>query len=127
MVNFDVFGPGVLAAFLGATLDNSSGNVWFHPTEELELSEMHFEYQPDNLWFNRIKDIYGAGIRKWKGNVLMGMPDLGGIMDIVATLRGSENLLYDLYDEPEEVKRVSREIQELWLRYYKELNEILRR
>lgn len=125
MVNFDVFGPGVLAAFLGATLDNSSGNVWFHPTEALELSEMHFEYQPDNLWFNRIKDIYGAGIRKWKGNVLMGMPDLGGIMDIVATLRGSENLLYDLYDEPEEVKRVSREIQELWLRYYKELNEIL--
>ena len=55
----------------------------------------------------------------------MGMPDLGGIMDIVATLRGSENLLYDLYDEPEEVKRVSREIQELWLRYYKELNENL--
>ena len=50
MVNFDVFGPGVLAAFLGATLDNSSGNVWFHPTEELELSEMHFEYQPDNLF-----------------------------------------------------------------------------
>ena len=42
------------------------------------------------------QDIYGAGIRKWKGNVLMGMPDLGGIMDIVATLRGSENLLYDL-------------------------------
>lgn len=125
MVNFDVFGPGVVAAFLGAELDNSSGQVWFHDSRSLELTDMHFEFQSDNPWFLRICDIYRAGIRKWKGNVLMGMPDLGGVMDVLASLRGSENLLYDLYDEPDEVKRVSAEIQEVWLQYYRAFSEIL--
>lgn len=125
MINFDCFGPGVVAAFLGADLDNSSGNVWFHYNRHPELEDMYFEYKKDNVWLNRIKDIYGAGIKKWKGNVLMGMPDLGGVMDVLATLRGSDNLLMDLYDEPEQVKRLSREIQDLWLAYYKELNEVL--
>lgn len=55
----------------------------------------------------------------------MGMPDLGGVMDILATLSGSESLLYDLYDEPDEVKRVNREIQNIWLRYYQEFSDIL--
>ncbi|WP_455620281.1 hypothetical protein [Eisenbergiella sp.] len=125
MINFDVFGPGIVAAFLGARLDNSSGNVWFHPTGDMELKDMHYEFQENNVWFCRIKDIYYAAAKKWKGNVLMGMPDLGGVMDILATLRGSENLLYDLYDEPDEVKRVSREIQNIWLRYYQEFADIL--
>ena len=125
MINFDCFGPGVVAAFLGADLDNSSGNVWFHYNQHPELEDMHFEYKRDNIWLNRIKDIYGAGIKKWKGNVLMGMPDLGGVMDVLAALRGSDNLLMDLYDEPEQVKRLSREIQDLWFSYYKELNDVL--
>ena len=34
MVNFDSFGPGVLAAMCGAVLDNSSGRVWFFPQEK---------------------------------------------------------------------------------------------
>lgn len=125
MFNFDVFGPGVVAAFLGAAADNSSGQMWFHDNRSLELKDMHFEFRNDNPWFLRICDIYRAGIRKWKGNVLMGMPDLGGIMDVLASLRGSENLLYDLYDEPDEVKRVSAEIQGIWLQYYKAFSEIL--
>lgn len=125
MVNFNCFGPGVAAAFLGAGLDNSTGNVWFHRCKDAELADMHFEFSRDNVWLNRIKDLYGAGMKKWKGNVLMGMPDLGGVMDILAVLRGSDNLLYDLYDEPDEVKRLSREIQNLWLAYYKELEEVL--
>ena len=29
--------------------------------------------------------------------------DIGGILDIVASLRGTQNLLYDLYDYPEEL------------------------
>ena len=123
--NFDCFGPGLVAAFLGARLDNSTGKVWFHPKQVKELRDMHFEFDKNNVWFNRVKDIYGAGMKKWKGNVLMGMPDLGGILDVLATLRGSQELLCDFYDNPEEVKRVSREIQEIWLEYYRAFEEIL--
>lgn len=125
--NMDVLGPGVAAAFMGATpRHGSTHQIWFMPDDGYkELADLHFEYDPDNLWLNRIKDIYRAANAKWHGQVVMGMPDLGGYLDILASFRGTENLLYDLYDEPEEVQRCIHEIEVLWFRYYDELNEIL--
>lgn len=124
-VNFDAFGPGVLAAFCGAKLDNSSGNVWFWPDEEREIADIHVKYNPDNIWVRRIKDIYRAGLEKWNGTVIMGMPDLGGVMDVAATFRGSENLLLDLYDDPDEVLRLNREIQDAWYAAYEDFAAVL--
>lgn len=112
--NLACFGPGIVSAFCGAKLDNSSGRVWFFAEEEKEISDIHVKYDPENIWAKRIKDIYRAGNERWQGMVLMGLPDLGGIMDIMAILRGSENLLFDLYDEPEEVTRLRKEIEVAW-------------
>jgi len=126
IVNFDAFGPGVLAAFCGAKLDNSSGRVWFWPDEEREVEDIHVTYDPQNKWVRRIKALYQAGLQKWNGTVLMGMPDLGGVLDVAATFRRSENLLMDLYDDPQEVKRLSREIQDAWYAAYEDLAQVLK-
>ena len=123
--NMDCFGPGVIAAFLGGQLDNSSGRVWFFPDEELPINEIHFEYNPDNAWFKRIKDLYTAGMERWQGQVLMGMTDIGGNLDILSTFRPAEKLLFDLYDSPEEVKRLTWEAHEAWHQYYNDLNQVL--
>lgn len=126
IVNFNSFGPGVAAAFCGARLDNSSGGVWFFPQEEKPVEEISIRYDPDNVWVGRIKDIYRAGGEKWRGNVLMSMPDLGGILDIVATFAGSENLLYALIDEPDEVKRLTHEAHAAFKAAYEDLSGVLR-
>jgi 5-methyltetrahydrofolate--homocysteine methyltransferase len=123
--NMDCFGPGVAGAFLGARLDNSSGRVWFFPPDERPIKDIHFEYDPDNVWLKRVKAIYQAGMQRWQGSVLMGMTDLGGSLDILSTFRPSEKLLLDLYDEPDEVERLLWEAHEAWHRYYAELNAIL--
>ena len=123
--NMDCFGPGVIAAFLGGQLDNTTGQVWFFPEKDLPISEIHFEFNPDNIWFKRIKEIYAAGMTRWQGQVLMGMTDLGGNLDILATFRPSEKLLFDLYDHPEEVKRLTWEAHEAWHSYYEALNQVL--
>jgi 5-methyltetrahydrofolate--homocysteine methyltransferase len=125
MVSFDSFGPGVLAAFCGAELDNSSGRVWFFPKEELPIEDIHVRYDPENIYARRIKQIYRAGLEKWEGSVILGLPDLGGVMDVAATLRGSENLLLDLYDEPEEVLRLNQEIQTAWYDAYNDFSQVL--
>ena len=124
-VNFDAFGPGVLAAMCGARLDNSSGSVWFWPDKEREIADIHVRYNPANPWTQRIKALYRAGLEKWNGTVIMGLPDLGGVMDVAATFRGSENLLMDLYDDPDEVLRLNREIQTAWYAAYTDLMETL--
>ena len=116
-----------MAAFCGAKLDNSSGQVWFFPPEEdPELSKIHVKYDPDNIWSRRIKDIYRAGLERWNGSVVMGFPDLGGVMDIVASLCGTDNLLYALVDEPEEVERLVLETQEAWYDAYNDFAEVLK-
>jgi len=125
MVNLHTFGPGLVAAFLGARLDNSTGQVWFHAPAELPIEEIHLNYDPDNIWLKRIKEICAVAMKHWQGQVLVGMPDLGGTLDILSTFRPSEQLLMDLIDSPEEVKRLVGEIHGLWHRFYTEINAVL--
>ena len=126
LVNLASFGPGVLAAFCGARLDNSSGAVWFFPAEKGKpISEIHAVYDPENVWAKRIKDIYRAGVNRWEGRVIMGMPDLGGILDAAASLVGTEELLYALTDEPEEVERLVGELETAWYDAYRDFAAVL--
>jgi len=124
-LNMMCSGPGIVAAFLGSNLDCSTGRIWFSPNQVLPLSKLHFEYDANNIWLNRVKDICKEANKRWQGQVLVGMPDLGGVIDILASFRMSDNLLMDLIDEPDEVKRLTWEIYELWHRYFNEINEVL--
>jgi hypothetical protein len=121
------FGAGIMAAFLGCkvVIDKELNNVWFFPDKKRELSEMHFTYNPDNIWLKRIKDIYKASINRWDNKVILSMPDLGGPLDVLAAIRGSEDLLMDLYDNPDEVKRLTKELDKAWMDYFNDINGII--
>ncbi|MCL2834181.1 MAG: hypothetical protein FWD78_13505 [Treponema sp.] len=125
-VGMHYFGPGVAASFLGATLEPAENTVWFHYDKKTPINELHLEYRENNKWLNRIKEIYSAGIKKWGGNVCMAMTDLGGGMDILASFLGTEGLLMEIIDHPEDVKRLCNEITGLWLRFYREICDILK-
>ncbi len=125
LFRMECFGPGVAAAFLGARLDNSSGWVWFFPQEHHEIHELHFEFNPDNAWFQRVKSIYEAAMRRWNGSVLMGMTDLGGTVDILSTFLPAEQLLFELVDHPQEVERLTWELHECWFQIYEALDAVL--
>lgn len=119
------FGPGVIAAMMGAELENGAETTWFYPKEEKEISDLLFEFDLDNVWFSRIKDLYKAGLERWGGLVQLAMTDLGGNLDILSSFRPSEKLLLDLYDSPDEVKRLTWDAHEKWFTYFDEFNEIL--
>jgi len=124
------FGPGVIAAFMGADLVNGAPpaeTVWFHPKSEQEIKDIHFKYDPDNVWLRRVKDICRAAGERWKGLVQVSMTDLGGNLDILSTFRPSEKLLLDLYDQPEEVKRLTWEAHQAWWKYFDDINAVLRK
>ena len=124
-MDFTCFGPGVLAAFCGAEIRNETGGVWFFPKEELPIDKIRIEYDPENIYVQRIKALYRAGIDRWGNGVLLGMPDLGGVLDVVATFVGSESLLIDLYDAPEEVERLVAETEAAWYAAYDDFSTVL--
>jgi len=120
------FGPGSIAAFLGLELQNGDKTVWFHQTNPVEkLSDIHLEFDRENPWFRRVCNLYRAMAARSEGLIHLGLTDLGGNLDIIASFRQSQELLLDLYDDPEEVERKSWEAHRVWWRYFDEFNKII--
>lgn len=120
------FGPGIMAGFLGARVRSVPETVWFEPRTVREPSALAFTYQPNNPWWMRVKELTRVAVEAWEGEVQISHTDLGGNLDIIASFRTTQNLLYDLYDAPEEVDRLVEKVTQLWLRYYDELDAIIR-
>ncbi len=120
------FGPGIVAGFLGANVHNDANTVWFELPGEPRLADIHPRYDPTNFWWRWVKDLTEAAIQRWGAQVTIAHTDLGGNLDIVASLRGTQNLLMDLHDAPQEVERLAAETTRLWLRYYDELHALTR-
>lgn len=125
LINMAAFGPGVLAGFCGAEMHNNVGAVWYFPKEKRPIEEISVKYDPDNIWAKRIKEIYRAGRERWKNEVLMSMPDLGSVQDVLATLLGNEEYMFAIFDAPEEVIRVQKEIRNAFMDAYKDLEDTL--
>lgn len=119
------FGAGVMAAFLGARVEYSTGTTWFHERDDLPaLADFHPQFDPDNAWWQRVQAITRAAVARWGDVLCIGFTDIGGTLDVLASLRGTNKLLLDLYDTPGEVERLARAINALWLRYYEELHAL---
>lgn len=123
------FGPGVEAVFIGGKGEVAEETVWFEPGKfkNVDIKEMSFKVDYDNAWFKRIKEIYKAGAEAWGGQVIQAMTDLGGILDVLASFRPGETLLFDLYDNPKEVKALCRNLNECWFDCFNHYTDLIRK
>lgn len=109
-------GPGVAAAFMGAAIRLASETVWFDADPPIKDWKNRREIELDTaapMW-KAAWDLTEHFCKNAQGRYIVGITDLGGSLDIAASLRGSDRLLYDLYDEPEQVKRLVQEIDAAW-------------
>jgi hypothetical protein len=120
------FGAGALAAFLGAKVNTRPETVWFEPAEDLEIKDIDPVFDPDGAFWRRVVDVTQAAVDYWDGQVAVAHTDIGGNLDIVASLRTTENLLMDLIDAPEEVERVIWKVKDAWCDCYDRLEAIIR-
>lgn len=119
------YGPGTMAAFLGADVNYKQDTTWFLPLMKATfLKDIQLRFDPGNPWWKRVLQVTQRAFERWGDQVVIGTTDIGGNLDILASLRGSQKLLYDLSDDPGEVDRLTREITSLWLTYYDALYAI---
>jgi 5-methyltetrahydrofolate--homocysteine methyltransferase len=115
------FGPGVVAAFAGARLYAVQDTTWFSPGVDLEISKLHVKLHANNSWWKRVRTVTQAAVERWGEQLSIGVTDLGGNLDILAHLRGTQQLLMDLMDSPEQVERLVNETHQLWMHCYQTL------
>jgi 5-methyltetrahydrofolate--homocysteine methyltransferase len=123
------FGPGMMAGFMGAEVHSviePSETVWFTPPNNAPPEGDFVRYDAGNPWLRRVQDVAAALVRRWGGQVVVGQCDLGGNLDVVASFRATQGLLFDLHDRPADVDRWVAETTRLWIRYYDEIDAILR-
>jgi 5-methyltetrahydrofolate--homocysteine methyltransferase len=119
-------GPGVLATALGAEAEPHDHTTWFYPPTQQDIADIRFRYNPLSRWMQRVKALGSAAMARLGGRAQVAMTDLGGNLDVVSTFRPAEKLLFDLYDHPEEVKRLVWEGHESWWQAFDDLNAVLR-
>ena len=119
------FGPGIMAGFLGARVNSVDETVWFEAATPVAARDLHLRYDAENVWWRRVQALTRVAVETWGDGVQVSHTDLGGNLDILASFRTTQGLLYDLYDAPEQVARLVGEVTALWIRYYAELAEII--
>lgn len=123
------FGAGVLTAMLGGEgfCSEESDTVWFEPGKfaDFELSEISLKLDRKSEWFLRIEEFFVAANKHLDGRIHIGQTDIEGTLDVLSALRPGEMLMFDMFDSPDEVKRLTWEVHEAWFELFEYLNSLL--
>lgn len=125
--HFYMRSTGILGAMLGQTytIDVERGTIWFEEMKGKELEDLQPKLTEDNQLYQRGVDLIKAFQEEFKDDIALGIPNLGGMMDIVESMRGANNSLMDLYDDPDEVKRLNNDIYTAYEMAYKNYMDII--
>ena len=119
---FTNFGPGCFAACVGSNYLFSPHTVWFD-SEPYFLKDWEnppaLEIDRNSGMYKLVED-FTRRFMTHGDRFFTSITDIGGTYDIIASLRGTENLLYDLIDYPDEVKAFRNELAPLWKSYFNE-------
>ncbi len=125
---FPFFGAGIVAGFVGAMVHCApeKETIWFEPAETVSTGNLQLTLNPDNVWWRRVQQLTQAAVEMWGSQVSVAFTDLGGNFDILASLLTAQQLLFDLYDEADEIARLTVAITRLWLEYYEQSYQIIK-
>src|SRR6056297_330105 len=97
------YGPGIMAAVLGITPKFQNGTMWFDkPTDINEIEDLleDAELNRNNPWYARLCDVTQFFVEQSKGKYMVGMTDLGGVLDILSSFLGPKDLIVNMRRNP---------------------------
>ena len=122
-----VIGPGSLALYLGSEPLASEHTIWFTKAfNSREDFPERLAFDPVNFWWLRTERVMDESLKTAAGQYLLGFPDLVENLDILASLRGTNDLLLDLVDAPDWVEQRLREINQVYFEVYDRMYERIR-
>jgi hypothetical protein len=124
-INVD-FGPGSLAGYVGSDIKFSEDTVWFEKCVDEWDSFPKIQFDSENKWWKKhyqlVKDI-----RRLAGDdFYVGMPDLMENIDVLASLRGTQDMIFDMVDEPEVVTERIKQVSDCYFDYYDRFYDLIK-
>ncbi len=116
-INID-FGPGSMAGYLGSDIVFNEDTVWFEPCVKGWADRAALKFEPGNAWWQKHIKLAEDIARLSNGDFYAGMPDIMENLDVLASLRGAQDLLYDLIDDEDELRKRVWEVNEAYFQYF---------
>lgn len=124
-LNID-FGPGSLASYLGSEIGFKEDTVWFNKCLDSWEGVPKLTFDEENKWFRKHIEL-AKDCRALAGDdFYVDMPDLMENIDVLASLRGAQDILFDLLDEPEMIGERIREVTDIYYEYYDRFYDIIK-
>ena len=119
-------GPDIIGAILGDDIIYGEGTSWSaHRMTEAEWGSRRFVFDENNLWWKKLAALTQTLVEGANGEFFVGLSDFHPGCDALVSLRGPENLCFDLRDYPDEIKRANAEIFEVLKQVAERSREIL--
>lgn len=124
-LNID-FGPGSTAAYLGSDIGFKEDTVWFKKCLDGWDGVPKLTFDPENKWFKKHLQLAKDCRVLAKDDFYVDMPDLMENIDVLASLRGAQDTLFDLLDEPEKVGQRIQEVTDVYYDYYDRFYDVIK-
>jgi len=103
-----------LAPYFGARSDYGENNVWYEATLDDIESAPALVFDPAHPAVTALEATVREVVAQARGNYFVGMPALVPNLDVLAEVRGTQNLLIDMLENPEWVLQKNEEIDVAW-------------
>lgn len=124
------FGPGILSAFLGVQPVFHSYTMWFGNQRGKGVASLRelaeYKLDKENIWWRRVHLATKTAVEMHLGRFVVGMTDIGGVLDVIAALRGTVELLKDIYRNPDALLNAIYNVTEIWHECYDGLYAVMR-
>lgn len=112
------FGPGSMAGYLGCNIKFARHTVWFEEFLDDWEGYKKLEFDPENEWFKKHIELFKR-VRELAGDdFYVAIPDIMENIDVLASIRGAQNTIFDMMDEPEEVEERIKQVQDCYFEYF---------
>lgn len=120
------FGPGSVASYLGSDIVFNEDTVWFEEFVEDWEEIQEFRFDSENSWFKRHIELVKKCRELAGDDFLVCIPDLMENIDVLASLRGAQDMIFDMIDEPEAVADRISQVTKLYQTYYDSFYELVK-
>lgn len=124
-LNID-FGPGSLASYLGSEIGFKEDTVWFNKCLDGWDGVPRLTFDPENKWFKKHLQLAKDCQALAGDDFYVDMPDLMENIDVLASLRGAQDILFDLLDEPEMIGERIQEVTDIYYEYYDRFYDVIK-
>jgi hypothetical protein len=116
-------GPGSLAALMGAELEGGEDTIWIRHRPGNKMNLEFDEHHP--AWILH-RDLLEACKARSNGNYFTGCPDLVEGLDVLASIRGTTDVLTDMIMQPDELEMQLQQVNQVYFEVFDRIYEIIR-